>query len=859
MVATDLRNPDLIIETQANTVSNASRDTGSVSMSKDTLDTDIMRLRVSIGGTFSQREPGAWKYVGGDTFLESVPVSWKYADLVFSLAEKVDGAISLKYQLPGEDLDPDGLISVADDSDIAELFDEYFRALRLPNTPIKTFRLRLFLFRAAEVPYTPEDLEAEARYLEMMPFSRGGASIFDSDASSTRGEDMVDGMTTPSTVAETELAWEAGFKAGQEAAMMASEEQWGEVLTCKVAELAQTASDYMLSANPSGDLGEQSPPPSLPAPGVPHTSPSTDGRHSPASAGVGAVSAQMGEASLDPTNDPEFQSMFESKYERKSVAPGNGNATKDNQHGGAYSGFNDGINGQQQKSQISALSRPPSEPSADTATAAALAAAVEAARAATRPSSTEDMPNAAMPSPATRLPTHISIFGDDLEPAQALAVVAKFGPPPAAAANLPSHISEFGGTDDGGDNYEDNDGKNDEEYEENQGELEAVAIASAALPEEDKIATTTTTTSRPKVAAAAAPDAALLPTRFDLLDTSSAAAVAGDVGVGGPVTGVGEGGLPKAPASLHRPPPSILSSVHQVDSGQLTVLAKIGEGSFGEVSLCQCPTYGKVAVKWIKSTKVERWASFWREAELMSRLNHPNVLRFFGLVTQGEFVVGIMTEFAASGSLAAFMRKGQGSSNTDGPTPTGGGAGFLPLQQRAHLALHAANGMAYLHSQKIVHFDVKPDNLLVDGDWNSSPDGPVLKVADFGLSVVKANTFCSDVHDLRGTLPYMAPEMITDHKHVTEAADVWSLGVVFWELLTQQQPYADIAPAQLLGALGSGTARLPIPEWCEPEWRAVMEGCWIEDPTLRPTCRQLALQLQRIRDIAARLNNPHLL
>ena len=69
-----------------------------------------------------QREPGAWKYVGGDTFLESVPVSWKYADLVFSLAEKVDGAISLKYQLPGEDLDPDGLISVADDSDIAVSF-----------------------------------------------------------------------------------------------------------------------------------------------------------------------------------------------------------------------------------------------------------------------------------------------------------------------------------------------------------------------------------------------------------------------------------------------------------------------------------------------------------------------------------------------------------------------------------------------------------------------------------------------------------------------------------------------------------------------------------------------------------------
>ena len=73
------------------------------------------------------------------------------------------------------------------------------------------------------------------------------------------------------------------------------------------------------------------------------------------------------------------------------------------------------------------------------------------------------------------------------------------------------------------------------------------------------------------------------------------------------------------------------------------MLAKIGEGAFGEVSLAQCATYGRVAVKWIKPTKVERhWASFWHEAELMSRLNHPNVLRFFGLVVEGPRVVGIM-------------------------------------------------------------------------------------------------------------------------------------------------------------------------------------------------------------------------
>lgn len=112
---------------------------------------EVVRLRVSIGGNFvqvrihfsqvaivlpiaslvdafmaplpsyssrMQKEGCMWKYVGGQTFLETAPVSWRYTDMVFSLSEKVDGAISLKYQLPGEDLDPDSLISIADDGDM---------------------------------------------------------------------------------------------------------------------------------------------------------------------------------------------------------------------------------------------------------------------------------------------------------------------------------------------------------------------------------------------------------------------------------------------------------------------------------------------------------------------------------------------------------------------------------------------------------------------------------------------------------------------------------------------------------------------------------------------------------------------
>jgi serine/threonine protein kinase len=203
---------------------------------------------------------------------------------------------------------------------------------------------------------------------------------------------------------------------------------------------------------------------------------------------------------------------------------------------------------------------------------------------------------------------------------------------------------------------------------------------------------------------------------------------------------------------------------------------------------------------------------------------------------------------------------------------------LLPLRTRCELALAASNGLAYLHELRIVHFDLKPDNLLLDAppavvraaagadleepvvgirissaaagaagagavtapansaargaadaDGSShggsgaasaaggrSPTGssrggrsnrrssgplaaassleccevPVVKVADFGLSKHKLNsTYVSSCRDLRGTLPYMAPELVADPERVCEKADVWSLGVVMWEMLTREIPF----------------------------------------------------------------------
>lgn len=817
-----------------------------------------------------QREDG-WKYVGGDTFLYAVPANWSYSELVFFMAEKCNRAVSLKYKFHGDQLDPDALISLHDDEDLQVsvmthemnnpglllplcspclslphspamiinkltpsflrslqmLRQVYQEALRASNTPAKMFSLHLFLFAASEEVYTPEDLSAEAHYREHLPPGSdistsdlpAAMSAFLADGAAAAASDFVpseldleelEGMATPSTNTETELAWEAGFKAGQEAAMIANEE-WMEFLQKRMKVVARAASKIFLDGQEEcaiaedddegylteigdgnaawEDTGERSPLPSLRAPGV--------------GAGVvlsdedGQGTVRMGSPSrlasgeLEPSAvGAEFEDFHESKYAmsndtrrrlsgRHRIAP-----LSPTQPLGLARSLSAETVGPKQSFQGGLAIRNGSASGADRGVAGGDGGNVAL-----------DTLGSSVLSPNTRLPTHISVFGDDVEEALAAAVMRELMPPPAAAANLPSHISEFGGSEDA--------------------DVDPlVAVVAAALPDGDM----------PRGNQTPPPDPAMIPTNFGLLAGAT-----------------GEGAVPRAPPSLQRSDniQAMLAKVHHVDMSTLTVEFQVGSGSFGEVSLCVCPTYGSVAVKWIKhARKVDQWASFWREAELMSRLNHPNVLRFYGLVTEGEFVVGIMTEYADSGNLSTFMRRSLG----------GDGMAYLPLRQRAQLALNAVNGLAYLHSQKVVHFDVKPDNLLVTGDW-STPGGPVIKVADFGLSVVKANTFCSNMSDFRGTLPYMAPEMLKDLQHVSEAADVWSLGVVFWEMLTLEVPFATEPPAQLLAKLVAG-ARLPIPEWCEPEWRVLIECCWVEEQELRPTCRQLAVQLQHILDRA---------
>ncbi|XP_010536927.1 PREDICTED: uncharacterized protein LOC104811805 [Tarenaya hassleriana] len=285
---------------------------------------------------------------------------------------------------------------------------------------------------------------------------------------------------------------------------------------------------------------------------------------------------------------------------------------------------------------------------------------------------------------------------------------------------------------------------------------------------------------------------------------------------------------------------AIARGLQTIKNDDLEEIRELGSGTYGSVY------HGKwkgsdVAIKRIKascfagklSERERLIADFWKEALILGSLHHPNVVSFYGIVRDGpDGSLATVTEFMVNGSLKQFLKKKDRT---------------IDRRKRLIIAMDAAFGMEYLHGKNIVHFDLKCENLLVN---MRDPQRPVCKVGDLGLSKVKQQTLVSG--GVRGTLPWMAPELLSGKSNmVSEKIDVYSFGIVMWELLTGEEPYADMHCASIIGGMVNNTLRPKIPAWCDPEWKALMESCWAFDPSERPSFSEIS---HKLRNMAAAMN-----
>ncbi|CAN0918944.1 Serine/threonine-protein kinase STY17 [Linum grandiflorum] len=263
------------------------------------------------------------------------------------------------------------------------------------------------------------------------------------------------------------------------------------------------------------------------------------------------------------------------------------------------------------------------------------------------------------------------------------------------------------------------------------------------------------------------------------------------------------------------------TDVWEIDNSQLRIENKVASGAYGDLykgTYCS----QEVAVKVLKPERVsaEMLREFSQEVYIMRKVRHKNVVQFIGACTQPPNLC-IVTEFMARGSIYDFLHKHDG---------------VFKLPSLIRVAIDVSKGMNYLHQNSIIHRDLKTANLLMD-------ENEVVKVADFGVARVQTQSGVMTAET--GTYRWMAPEVI-EHKPYDHKADVFSFGIVMWELLTGELPYSYLTPLQAAVGVVQKGLRPTIPKETQPKLAELLDRCWRQDPTERPDFCEIIDILQQI-------------
>ncbi|KAB2014615.1 hypothetical protein ERO13_D09G220500v2 [Gossypium hirsutum] len=235
-------------------------------------------------------------------------------------------------------------------------------------------------------------------------------------------------------------------------------------------------------------------------------------------------------------------------------------------------------------------------------------------------------------------------------------------------------------------------------------------------------------------------------------------------------------------------------------------------------------------------------ASFRQEVAVWHKLDHPNVTKFIG-ASMGTSNLKIpskvpsadnhnplpsraccvVVEYLPGGTLKQYLIRNRRKK--------------LAFKIVVQLALDLARGLSYLHSRKIVHRDVKTENMLLDGHRN-------LKIADFGVARVEAQN-PRDMTGETGTLGYMAPEVL-EGKPYNRTCDVYSFGICLWEIYCCDMPYPDLSFADVSSAVVRQNLRPDIPRCCPNSLANIMKKCWDANPEKRPAMEEVVRMLEAV-------------
>ncbi|KFO56012.1 Ephrin type-A receptor 4, partial [Corvus brachyrhynchos] len=283
------------------------------------------------------------------------------------------------------------------------------------------------------------------------------------------------------------------------------------------------------------------------------------------------------------------------------------------------------------------------------------------------------------------------------------------------------------------------------------------------------------------------------------------------------------------PFTYEDPNQAVREFAKEIDASCIKIEKVIGVGEFGEVCSGRLKVPGKreicVAIKTLKAGYTDKQRrDFLSEASIMGQFDHPNIIHLEGVVTKCKPVM-IITEYMENGSLDAFLRKNDGR---------------FTVIQLVGMLRGIGSGMKYLSDMSYVHRDLAARNILVNSNL-------VCKVSDFGMSRVLEDDPEAAYTTRGGKIPirWTAPEAIA-YRKFTSASDVWSYGIVMWEVMSYgERPYWDMSNQDVIKAIEEG-APPPPPMDCPIALHQLMLDCWQKERSDRPKFGQIVNMLDKL-------------